>query len=236
MIPDAYFDRFATAKSRAKNPLQRALIRRFVARLHDLFLEAQPARSMLEVGVGEGFLSGYLSEQLPEKRFHGVDLREEDIARLRELFPRIDGRVGSAYDLSAFTPGEIDLVLCAEVLEHLDNLGPLEAWRTIAGWLEDGYEASVPAHALDDVLEHLDELHAATEKATGEMAALRGAVVLADPVAVFGRLMLADPQKWLRRFETDAEEAKPPTPEDVLQVERFIRAAEALEAAKPAVT
>lgn len=123
-----------------------------------------------------------------------------------------------------------------EVLEHLDNLGPLEAWRTIAGWLEDGYEASVPAHALDDVLEHLDELHAATEKATGEMAALRGAVVLADPVAVFGRLMLADPQKWLRRFETDAEEAKPPTPEDVLQVERFIRAAEALEAAKPAVT
>lgn len=141
MIPDAYFDRFATAKYRAKNPLQRALIRRFVARLHDLFLEAQPARSMLEVGVGEGFLSGYLSEQLPEKRFHGVDLREEDIARLRELFPRIDGRVGSAYDLSAFTPGEIDLVLCAEVLEHLDTperaldeiarLGPKKAIFTV---------------------------------------------------------------------------------------------------------
>lgn len=121
MIPDAYFDRFSTAKYRAKNPVQRALIRRFVASLHDLFLEAQPAASVLEVGVGEGFLSGYLSEQLPEKRFAGVDLREEDITRLRALFPRIDGRVGSAYDLSAFGPGEVELVLCCEVLEHLDT-------------------------------------------------------------------------------------------------------------------
>ncbi len=121
MIPDAYFARFETKKYRNENPVQRALIRRFVARLHDLFIEAGPVRSVLEVGVGEGFISGYLSEQLPAIRFAGVDLSADDVARLRGKFPRVEARQGSAYDLGAAPEGGVDLVICAEVLEHLDT-------------------------------------------------------------------------------------------------------------------
>jgi 2-polyprenyl-3-methyl-5-hydroxy-6-metoxy-1,4-benzoquinol methylase len=120
VIPDAYFARFETKKYRNENPVQRALIRRFVSSLHDLFIEAGPFASVLEVGCGEGFISGYLSEQFPAITFTGVDLAAEDVDRLKQKFPRIDARQGSAYDLSGLS-GRHDLVICAEVLEHLDT-------------------------------------------------------------------------------------------------------------------
>lgn len=120
MIHDDYFERFETQKYQNDNPLQRALIRRYVATLHDMFIEAGPVSSVLDVGVGEGFVSGYLSEQLPTIRFTGVDMSASDIALLRAKFPRIEAHQGSAYDLGGLPQG-YDLVLCAEVLEHLDS-------------------------------------------------------------------------------------------------------------------
>ena len=123
MIPDAYFSRFETRKYRNENPVQRALIRRFIASLHDLFIEAGPVSSVLEVGVGEGFISGYLSEQFPGIRFSGVELAEADVLRARRHFPRLEVHQGSAYALGALPggPGAYDLVICAEVLEHLET-------------------------------------------------------------------------------------------------------------------
>jgi len=124
VIPSDYFERFATRKYQNRNPVQRVLIRRFARALHDLFIEAGPASSVLEVGCGEGFISGYLSEQLPSIKFTGVDLRAEDLARVNQMFPRVETHVGSAYELGAL-PGGYDLIICAEVLEHLDR--PLDA-------------------------------------------------------------------------------------------------------------
>ncbi|HTB76785.1 MAG TPA: class I SAM-dependent methyltransferase [Polyangiaceae bacterium] len=129
MIPDAYFDRFETPKYRRRSRVRRALIRRFVRRLHEFVLDAGPVSSVLEIGVGEGFLSGYLSEKLPTVRFSGVDASAEALARLQRLFPRIETRVGDAYDLSGLG-GPFDLVLCAEVLEHLHQ--PARALDAIA--------------------------------------------------------------------------------------------------------
>jgi SAM-dependent methyltransferase len=122
VITNAHFERFDTAKYRSRNPIQRALIRRFALAVREYFVEADPRRSVLEVGVGEGFLSGYLLECFPDRSFIGVDVNEPDIRRLRAKFPGIEAQVGSAYDLSAWrTRRDIDLVLCCEVLEHLEQ-------------------------------------------------------------------------------------------------------------------
>jgi len=141
VIPDRYFARFETKKYRNENPVQRALIRRFVARLHELFVEAGPVSSVLEVGVGEGFLSGYLSEQLPAISFTGVELDAGDVARARRHFPRLSVHQGSAYDLGGL-PGPYDVVICAEVLEHLDD--PARALDQMAGLKPRRLLLSVP--------------------------------------------------------------------------------------------
>ena len=49
-----------------------------------------------------------------------VDIQETDLERLRAKFPHIDARTGNIYDLSGL-PGGYDLVICAEVLEHLEH-------------------------------------------------------------------------------------------------------------------
>jgi len=120
LIPDDYFDRFSTAKYRNKNPVQRALIRRFVSKLHSLFIAAGPLASVFEVGCGEGFLSGYLSEKFPQVSFSGVDLDADDVAKAKGLFERFDAQQGSVYDLGSIERA-FDLVMCCEVMEHLDE-------------------------------------------------------------------------------------------------------------------
>jgi 2-polyprenyl-3-methyl-5-hydroxy-6-metoxy-1,4-benzoquinol methylase len=120
VITNEYFDQFQTKKYRAKNPIKRALIRRFVEQVAKLVSEGPAPKSVLEIGIGEGFLSGHLSSLHPGAKFSGVDIQERDLERLRAKFPHIDARTGNIYDLSVL-PGGYDLVICAEVLEHLEQ-------------------------------------------------------------------------------------------------------------------
>jgi len=120
MIPDDYFERFTSQKYQNRNPVQRRLIRRFVSHFHALFVAALPAKKVCEIGIGQGFLSGYLSERFPETHFLGVDLEGPDLEQLRKNFPRIETHLADAQELSVLKAHtDIDLVICAEVLEHL---------------------------------------------------------------------------------------------------------------------
>jgi len=130
VITDSYFDQFQTKKYRAKNPVKRALIGRFVDKVTELFHDGGAPKSVLEIGVGEGFLSGHLSGIHPKTKFSGVDIEARDLELLREKFPHIEAHHGSIYDLSAL-PGGYDLVICAEVLEHLEK--PEDALDQIVG-------------------------------------------------------------------------------------------------------
>lgn len=129
MIDDAYFERFSTPKYRARSRLKRALIRNFIEELHALFVAANPVERVLEVGVGEGFISGYLSERFPDKSFTGVDLDAGDLRRCRSLFPAVETIEADAQTLAGVL-GPFDLVICAEVLEHLPH--PQRALDAIA--------------------------------------------------------------------------------------------------------
>ncbi len=140
VVPDAYFDAFVTRKYKNSNPIQRALIRRFVQQLCYLFVAAGPAKSVLELGVGEGFISGYLAEQFPEKHFTGLDACPKQLDLLRARFPRVRAKHGDITDLS-FLEDPYDVVMCIEVLEHIRDperavnemadLGPRRALITV---------------------------------------------------------------------------------------------------------
>jgi 2-polyprenyl-3-methyl-5-hydroxy-6-metoxy-1,4-benzoquinol methylase len=141
VISDEYFDKFQTKKYRAKNPVKRRLIARFVDRVTELFHEGGAPRSVLEIGVGEGFLSGHLSGIHPGTKFSGVDIQASDLELLRAKFPQIEAHQGSIYDLSGL-PGGYDLIICAEVLEHLER--PEEALDQIVKLAPERVLLTVP--------------------------------------------------------------------------------------------
>jgi len=122
VIRDSYFDTFHTAKYKSQNPLQRLLIKRFMAKLSDIFDATQPSESVLEIGCGEGFVAGQLSARQSGGLYVGVDLNEMDLQNLRAKFPAVEAHQGSIYDLS-FLGRDFDVVVCAEVMEHLDDPG-----------------------------------------------------------------------------------------------------------------
>lgn len=141
MIPDSYFDSFVTNKYKARNPVQRFLIRRFMSKLAELFDVTAPVDSVLELGCGEGFVSGQLSVRDRAGAYVGVDANADDLENLRAKFPAVEAREGSIYDLS-FLGRTFDVVVCAEVLEHLDD--PDAALAQITGVRPRWVVLSVP--------------------------------------------------------------------------------------------
>jgi ubiquinone/menaquinone biosynthesis C-methylase UbiE len=107
-------------KYESENVLARRLVRGYLSALKALVREVNPGR-ILEVGCGEGHLSGFLADWLPQASVVGIDLSAR-------LFPSVPRRrnliflVQSAYSLG-FSDNSFDLVIGAEVLEHLEQPG-----------------------------------------------------------------------------------------------------------------
>ncbi len=115
-------------KYESGNPLQLALIRRFQRRVVEL-LEPHRFETVLDVGCGEGFLARVLLDAFPGIRLAGVDASEGAIEEARARCPEASFRVERVEALAE--AGErYDLVVCSEVLEHLDE--PREALASLA--------------------------------------------------------------------------------------------------------
>lgn len=88
----------------------------------DLVRELNPS-SVLDVGCGEGFLSAHLNESMPNVSFTGVDASAGAIEFARDEFGGVGlFEVGDIFDLR-FADNSIDVVICSEVLEHLEDPG-----------------------------------------------------------------------------------------------------------------
>jgi ubiquinone/menaquinone biosynthesis C-methylase UbiE len=132
-----------TDKYRAKNPLARLLMGRFLDAVGALY-ERTAAERVLEVGCGEGDLIAALRRRR-DAAFVGTDLSPGilEVARQR------DGRWPAAAQSAAalgFPSRCFDLVIACEVLEHLPD--PLAALHELARVSRRHVLLSVPREPL----------------------------------------------------------------------------------------
>lgn len=126
-------------KFETANPVVQRMIGGFFARLREVVAPLAPA-STLDAGCGEGETLVRLGPLLGG-RVAGVDLSAYSVARVAERLPDVEARTASVTALP-FTDGGFDLVLCLEVLEHLDD--PAAAVRELARVAAADVVVSVP--------------------------------------------------------------------------------------------
>jgi len=106
-------------KYQTSNPLMQAVIQRFLRHLCATIVELRPA-TILDLGCGEGLVAREIGRRLPNVRYVGIDLSEEVLCTAREMNPTFEFHQGSILEESKDTE-LFDLVLCVEVLEHLER-------------------------------------------------------------------------------------------------------------------
>ncbi|KIG16788.1 3-demethylubiquinone-9 3-methyltransferase domain protein [Enhygromyxa salina] len=107
-------------KYASSNPIARMLVAGFLGAVTELFVRAQPGgKTVLEVGCGEGKLATHLIRNAPgPSRYLATDVSLGSISAA--LDTRIETQVASIYDLP-FAADSFDVVVCCEVLEHLED-------------------------------------------------------------------------------------------------------------------
>ena len=76
---------------------------------------------VLDVGCGEGIVARSIFFDRPNIKLTGVDISEEAIKIFKKLNPGAQAYTASADNLKLFASNKFDLVMCCEVLEHLED-------------------------------------------------------------------------------------------------------------------
>jgi ubiquinone/menaquinone biosynthesis C-methylase UbiE len=103
----------------SRQGLEGRLLSRFRRRLLEVAIGLEPA-SILDAGCGEGVATGWLADALPDAEVRGLEARPEAIAEAERRVPRASFSQGDLYDMP-FPDEAFDLVVCVEVLEHLER-------------------------------------------------------------------------------------------------------------------
>ena len=102
-----------------RNPIQRLLLWNFFRNLVD-FTQAKTVDSILDVVCGEGFTLNSLKENGIGKRLEGIEYLQAAIDLGKKTYPDIKIIKCTIYELP-YKDNSFDLVLCTEVLEHLES-------------------------------------------------------------------------------------------------------------------
>jgi len=113
-------------------------------------------RRVIDVGCGTGHLLAAILRRVPAvESLVGVDYAAAAIERLKEVVPQARGYVSSVYDLD-LGDEPFDLVVCTEVLEHLDR--PADALESLRRLCAPGGRivVTVPDGDRDDWEAHVN--------------------------------------------------------------------------------
>ena len=102
-----------------KNLLQKILINNFYANLLRIARPLKPV-NILDAGCGEGITLDKLIKNNIGKKLEGIENSEVAIELSKKVNPHLNIKYGSVYSLP-YKDASFDLVICTEVLEHLDD-------------------------------------------------------------------------------------------------------------------
>lgn len=133
----------------ARNPIARWLMQGFHRQLARLLAATGAPGRVLEVGCGEGHITQFVHDRLPQAELFALDLDAELVGQTEGRCPQAQCVVGDAQALP-WPDGHFDLVLGIEVLEHVPD--PARAVAEMARVSRRYIIASVPNEPLWRVL------------------------------------------------------------------------------------
>lgn len=115
------------AKHTTKNPVGRFFLNNF---LKTVVKTTKPLNieTVLDAGCGEGFTLDRLQKEKIGKTFEGIEYDESAVMMANVMYPKLTIKKGDIYKLP-YKNNSFDLVICTEVLEHLEN--PKKAYREL---------------------------------------------------------------------------------------------------------
>lgn len=113
-------------KYNAKNPISKFLMQRFLRSFEQLLVEVkkqQRINTICEVGCGEGELLKILHTHFPKAKMYACDLASNEItkAKINTKGLKVSFSQQNAENLHIYANQQFDLVVCCEVLEHLEQ-------------------------------------------------------------------------------------------------------------------
>ena len=114
-----YFDKY-----NSKGFFVRKIMNGFFESYAALLAQTLDIKTVLEAGCGEGEVTRFIYKMIKPERMVAFDISEKVISEAEEralndgLTGKIDFHIGSIYEIDDLNN---DLVVCSEVLEHMDN-------------------------------------------------------------------------------------------------------------------
>jgi len=133
------------------NPIAQKMLDGFMNSIAELTQQIPSTiKNITECGCGQGHVNQHLERLFPEAMIKGLDIDEHDvkIANSNKLSQNTKLYIKSIYDIDK--EEQADLIVCCEVLEHLDN--PQLALQKMASLNADYYLFSVPREPLWRIL------------------------------------------------------------------------------------